>query len=69
VFAWSPGISEMVKAVELTKLTLCATPLYVAVAPETKFEPLIVRVCAVAPATAEAGERLAIVGTGLFIAP
>ncbi len=33
---------------------------------ETKFVPLIVSVCAAAPALAEAGERLVIVGTRLL---
>ena len=33
---------------------------------ETKFVPLIVNVCAAAPAAAADGERLEIAGTGLF---
>ena len=34
---------------------------------ETKFVPLMVRVCGAAPGLAEVGERLVIVGTGLEV--
>ena len=44
---------------------MCADPLYVSVEVEAKFVPLIVRVWAAAPALAEEGDKLVIVGTRL----
>ena len=45
---------------------MCAKPLKVTVELERKLVPLIVSVWAAAPAVTEEGERLVIVGTGLF---
>jgi len=64
--AWSPVVNWMVNCPAFTNVAACATELYVTVEVETKFVPFIVRVCAAAPAFAEFGERLLIVGTRLF---
>src|SRR5579862_8515689 len=54
----------MVNFVALTKVVVWATPLYVTVEVLRKPVPLIVRVCAAAPAVAEVGEIVVIAGTG-----
>ena len=56
----------IVNCVELTKLAVWATLLYVTVEAETKFVPLMVRVCPAAPAVAEVGDKVPMAGTGLF---
>jgi len=53
--------------VELTKVAVCATALKVTVELVRKFDPLMVRVCAAAPAVAEAGETEAMLGTGFDV--
>jgi hypothetical protein len=62
---WSPAVSEIVNCVELMKVALWAALLYVTVELERKFVPLMVSVSAAAPAVAEDGERLVMLGTGL----
>ena len=52
--------------IALTNVAACADPLYVTVEVDTKFVPLIVSVCADEPALVEEGDRLVIVGVGLF---
>jgi hypothetical protein len=47
------------------KAMMCAAPLKVTVELDRKFAPLIVSVCAAAPAVAEAGESVVMTGTGL----
>jgi hypothetical protein len=63
--AKSDALRVIVNSVELTKVTVCAAPLYVAVAPDTKFVPSMVSVSEAAPSAADEGERPVIVGTGL----
>jgi hypothetical protein len=65
--AWSETVSCIVNWDELTNVALCATPLKVTVELERKFVPLMVRVCAVAPAVAEVGDRVVMAGTGLVM--
>ena len=50
----------------LTSVVVCGTALKLTVDVVTKFVPVIVSVSAAAPSVAELGERLVIVGTGLF---
>src|SRR5208282_5735555 len=64
--AWSPAVNWIVNCPAFTNVAACATALYVTVEVETKFVPLMLSVCAAAPALAEEGDRLAIVGTRLF---
>jgi len=59
----------MVNFVELTKVGVCAMPLYVTVELATKFVPLMVSVCAVAPTGPDDGKRLVMLGTELEPAP
>ena len=66
-FAWSAALSVIEITVELENVTVCATPLYVAVEVVRKFVPLIVNVCAAAPAVAEEGESDVMAGTGLLV--
>jgi hypothetical protein len=63
--AWSLSLNGIVNWVEFTNVAACGTALYVTVEVARKFVPLIVRVCAGAPAVAEVGDRLVIVGRGL----
>jgi hypothetical protein len=64
--AWSLVLREIFNCVELTKVAVWATPLKVTVELETKPVPVIVSVCAVAPAITGVGDRPVIVGTALI---
>src|SRR5208282_3410846 len=64
--AWSPAVNWIVNCPAFTNVAACATELYVTVDVETKLVPLMLSVCAAAPAFVELGERLVIVGAGLF---
>ena len=64
--AWSLVLKVIVNCVELTKVAACELPLYVTIEVERRFVPLIVKVCATAPAVADEGDRLVIAGTGLL---
>ena len=55
----------MVNCVALTYVAACATALKVTVELERKFEPLMVRAWAAAPAVTEDGDRLTMDGTAL----
>ena len=59
----------MVICVAFTSVAVCAVPLKVTVELEEKFVPLMVNVCAAAPAAEEAGEILAMLGMGLLETP
>jgi hypothetical protein len=61
-FARSPVLTEIVSWVALTYVAACAEPLYVTVEEAKKFAPLIVSVCAAAPAVTEVGERVVMAG-------
>ena len=52
--------------VGLTKVGACATPWKVTIEVEMKFVPVMVRVWGVVPVVTEAGDRLVMVGAGLF---
>jgi len=54
----------MASWVALTNVAVCPAPLYVTVEVDRKFVPLMVSVCAAAPALADAGERLVTLGMG-----
>ena len=64
--ATSTGRIEAVSCVELTNVVPRVTPPKLSVAPLTKPVPLIVNVNAVEPAAMLVGDKVVIVGTGLF---
>ena len=64
--AISPAVIGMVIWVELANVTAFDAPLKVAVVFAIKFVPLMVNVNAPPPALADAGENVAMVGTGLL---
>jgi hypothetical protein len=57
-----------VRLVALTNVVVNAVPFHCTVAPETKFVPVTVKVKSEPPASADAGERLPIVGTAELMA-
>lgn len=65
IVASSLAINEIVNCVALTNVAVCPTPLYVTVEVDSKLVPLMVSICAAAPALAEEGERVVMLGTGL----
>jgi hypothetical protein len=67
--AMSLAGTEAVTCVLLTYVVVSPVPFHCTVDPETKFVPVRVKVCAAAPATAEAGDRLVSVGAGLMPVP
>lgn len=67
IVAIRPAGTAAVSWLALTNAVTSAAPFQFTVAPETKFVPLTVRVKSAAPAIAELGLRLEIVGTGELV--